>query len=427
VIELASDAQFARDLAAGGVFVPGCGLPLAEECDLLVCGANRELLLPARVVYVDAYRGAGLELIGFSAELKARLAALEPINRPGVEVIDEPVVEDSAFDRGTLDDPPPIDDDDAGDALAESVAVIDIDALADASGDDLALPIVDTRAITGTLPPWVVAARDELDPGATLTFDAEAMARTPTVDLQSFVLGRSSTTDTNLTAAAVLARASTIDVGANADAADDAYAYALARTETVDAERHAEASAAPSRLPDGDPGATLSAALAADDAALDALVRDGVAQAGDGPATAEARASRARSLQEHLRGLTLAAQHRIAATGELHERILIERLYGKNVWDPLLRNPRLTAPEVSRIARYGALPRVLLELIVGNSAWLQAPEVRRALLANPRLGSEQIAKVLRLTPKHELKLATTQTAYPQSVRIAAKQLMTRGE
>jgi hypothetical protein len=130
-----------------------------------------------------------------------------------------------------------------------------------------------------------------------------------------------------------------------------------------------------------------------------------------------------RNVQERLRGLNLAAQIKLATNGELHERIVLERLYGKNVWETLLRNPRLTAPEVSRIARYGSLPRVLLELILANNAWLQVPEVRRALLANPRLGTDHIMKVLRLTPKHELRLAAVQTAYPHAVRNAAKQLL----
>jgi hypothetical protein len=134
----------------------------------------------------------------------------------------------------------------------------------------------------------------------------------------------------------------------------------------------------------------------------------------------------ARNVHERLRGLTLAAQLKVAVSGEQHERIVLERLYGKNVWETLLRNPRLTAPEVARIARYGALPRVLLEIILANNAWLQVPEVRRALLSNSRLATDQIMKVLRLTPKHELKLAAIQTAYPQAVRTAAKMIL-RGD
>src|SRR5687767_13001947 len=129
------------------------------------------------------------------------------------------------------------------------------------------------------------------------------------------------------------------------------------------------------------------------------------------------------SIHERLRGMTLAQQVKVAMHGEIQERTLLERMYSKNVWEALLRNPRLTGPEVARIARMGSLPRPLIELIVSNGGWLQIPEVRRALLANPRLGTDQIIRILRLLPKHELKLAATQTAYPFAVRDAAKRMI----
>jgi hypothetical protein len=129
------------------------------------------------------------------------------------------------------------------------------------------------------------------------------------------------------------------------------------------------------------------------------------------------------NIHERLRGLTLAQQVKVASHGEVSERMLLERMYGKNVWEPLLRNPRLTGPEVSRIARMGALPRPLMEIILGNGGWLQIPEVRRALLTNPRLGVDQITKILRLLPKHELKMAAMQSAYSFGVRDVAKRLL----
>src|SRR5262249_10463850 len=96
-----------------------------------------------------------------------------------------------------------------------------------------------------------------------------------------------------------------------------------------------------------------------------------------------------KNVHERLRGLSVVEQHKVAREGETHERMVLERLYGKSVWEPLLHNPRLTFPEVARIARMGALPRPLIELIVGNGTWLKSPEVRRALLANPRLAADQ--------------------------------------
>ncbi|HVV86191.1 MAG TPA: hypothetical protein VHE35_24215 [Kofleriaceae bacterium] len=134
-----------------------------------------------------------------------------------------------------------------------------------------------------------------------------------------------------------------------------------------------------------------------------------------------------RNVHERLRNLPIARQLDLAHRGELQERIVLERMYGKTVWEALLRNPRITGPEVARIARMGALPRPLLEIIVGNGGWLQIPEVRRALLANPRLGNDQALRVLRLLPKHELKLATLQSAYPYAVRDAARRLVRDAE
>ena len=74
---------------------------------------------------------------------------------------------------------------------------------------------------------------------------------------------------------------------------------------------------------------------------------------------AEDRSPAARNMHERLRGLTLVQQIKLARDGEVSERMILERMYGKNVWEPLLRNPRLTGPEVARIARMGALPRPL--------------------------------------------------------------------
>lgn len=133
----------------------------------------------------------------------------------------------------------------------------------------------------------------------------------------------------------------------------------------------------------------------------------------------------ARSPHERMRGLTMAQQMKVAREGDVNERIILERIYGKSVWDALLSNPRLTHPEVARIARMGQLPRPQLEQIVANGHWIASPQVRRALLANRRLTRVMVDKILRATPKHELTLMPKQTAYPSSVREAARKLLKR--
>jgi hypothetical protein len=203
----------------------------------------------------------------------------------------------------------------------------------------------------------------------------------------------------------------------------------------------------PSIVPMWDPGSTQPIALSemdddlrdedtggrttgepADSEPADApAADDGDAQSDAAKSDAEAEAAaHAPRLHERMRGLTLVQQLKYAHNGEMQERILLERIYGKAVWEALLRNPRITAQEVARIARMGALPRPLIEQICGNGGWLQVPEVRRALLTHPRLAVDQIVRVLRLLPKPELKLATTQSAYPMQVREHARRILRGG-
>lgn len=158
---------------------------------------------------------------------------------------------------------------------------------------------------------------------------------------------------------------------------------------------------------------------------LDAVDPDGLA-AFAAPRSSEPE-ERAASPALRLKELGLTEQLRLArSSASLQERTLLERMLGKAAWEALLRNPRITVPEVARIARKGTVPRPLIELIVDNATWARAAPVRRALLANRKLGADAIGKVLRLTPRHELQLMAKQGAYPAAVRTAARRLLAGG-
>ena len=131
----------------------------------------------------------------------------------------------------------------------------------------------------------------------------------------------------------------------------------------------------------------------------------------------------AKNALERVRRMSAAEQLRLARTGERDERIALERVLGKVVWEGLLHNPRITTPEVAAIARMGTLPGPLLEYIIANVGWVRSPEIRRAVLINPRLGSDQIMRVLRAMPRAELRLMPAQAAYPAAVREAARRLL----
>ncbi len=139
--------------------------------------------------------------------------------------------------------------------------------------------------------------------------------------------------------------------------------------------------------------------------------------------SADDEPARPELLHERLRGLNAQEQHRLARGGTLPERVQLERMYGPAVWEALLQNGRITTPEVARIAKKGTLPRPLIELIGASAAWVAAPEVQRALLSNPRASATVITKVLRAMSRSDLQKVPQQTAYPQSVRLAAKKIL----
>jgi hypothetical protein len=367
-IELALDARFAKDLAAGGVFVPAHGFEVLDELDLVVRGNAGELCLHARVVYIDPATGCGLELVGFGPEMKERLAQIavtpeELAVIAGTKLRRKRLLTNSSK-RTTRDGVDMI----AGDATCET------------DDDELDEDIDDEH---------------DVDTNGEL-FDGDARAAGDNADADASGDNADAETgdngDANTDAGA--------NTGATTDAGDDADSM-----HDADADANADAGDDTS----GDPNAD-----ATDDRDDLLLART---KSGRIPLNA----------QERLRGISLAEQMKIARGPSASERMALERMYGKNVWDALLHNPGLTAPEVARLARLGTLPRVLLEIIVTNNTWLQVPEVRRALLSNPRLGTDQIARVLRLLPKHELKVASTIPAYPQSVRSLAKKMIKDSE
>lgn len=141
----------------------------------------------------------------------------------------------------------------------------------------------------------------------------------------------------------------------------------------------------------------------------------------EGPPTQQRASIASRALK--LKNLNPQQRIQVARSSIQEERVLLERLYGSAVWELLLHNPKITVPEVARMARKGTMPKPLLDFIAENEQWVRHSLVRRALLANPRLGNDAVNRVLRTLPPRELKLVPQQTAYPAGVRQAATRLM----
>lgn len=130
-----------------------------------------------------------------------------------------------------------------------------------------------------------------------------------------------------------------------------------------------------------------------------------------------------RSLYERIRQLGLREREVLAKRGNLTERVALERCFGSSVWEGLLQNPQLTAPEVAHIAKNGTLQIPLIAAITGNRSWLSSGEVRRALLSNPRTTGIPLERVLQAMPRMELKQLVQVSPYRAQVKAAAKKLL----
>ncbi len=129
------------------------------------------------------------------------------------------------------------------------------------------------------------------------------------------------------------------------------------------------------------------------------------------------------NIHERIRQLSSREREIVGRTGAISERVALERAFGGSVWESLLQNPQLTAPEVAHLAKNGTLPVPLVAVIVANGSWLASSEVRRALLSNPRVAGAHLDRALKATPKSELRQISQMTAYRSIVRSAAKKLL----
>lgn len=131
------------------------------------------------------------------------------------------------------------------------------------------------------------------------------------------------------------------------------------------------------------------------------------------------------TIHERVRKLSAPARDRLARSGNLAERVALERAFGGSVWEALLENSQITGAEIARIAKNGLAPAPILSHIAGHGGWLAKPEVRRALLANSRLPAAQVERVLRALPPAELRLVPSQAGYPAGVRAQARRMLQR--
>jgi hypothetical protein len=74
----------------------------------------------------------------------------------------------------------------------------------------------------------------------------------------------------------------------------------------------------------------------------------------------------------------------LAPKADKAERAVLLRDLNASVARLLIRNPRITESEISQLAKDFAAPSDVLEMIAKNRKWVQNPDVRLAIVRNPR-------------------------------------------
>jgi hypothetical protein len=126
---------------------------------------------------------------------------------------------------------------------------------------------------------------------------------------------------------------------------------------------------------------------------------------------------------DKVRNLTRTEKLLLAPKADRSERAVLAQDNDPQVLQALLRNPRITIEEVTRIARLPLLSATTAELLAKTTQWTTAPEVRSALVHNPRTPTPLALRLLPTLPEPEIRQIAKSTAVNQALKQAALRIV----
>jgi hypothetical protein len=109
------------------------------------------------------------------------------------------------------------------------------------------------------------------------------------------------------------------------------------------------------------------------------------------------------SVWDRMRGLTQMEKLLLAVKADRMERALLVQDNDPRVLLSLLRNPRLTVEEVVRIAKSSYLTFQIADVIMKAGQWMGSPDVRLALVHNPKTPPPFALRILPLLPDSDVR------------------------
>ncbi|MGK2858466.1 MAG: hypothetical protein ACSLFQ_14800 [Thermoanaerobaculia bacterium] len=106
---------------------------------------------------------------------------------------------------------------------------------------------------------------------------------------------------------------------------------------------------------------------------------------------------------DRIRGLPQAQKIILAVKAERTDRALLAQDNDPRVLLSLLRNPRITADEIARLAKSPFMSYQIAEVIMKSPQWMANPEVRIGLVNNPKTPQAFALRLLPTLPEPEVR------------------------
>jgi|GEM_PF-2762399 len=145
------------------------------------------------------------------------------------------------------------------------------------------------------------------------------------------------------------------------------------------------------------------------------------------PAQPEEKREPVKSIQEQLRGMTVSEKAMLAMKANLADRRLLMQDQNPKIQEFLMRNPRITEPEIAWIARnpMSAIPTLLT--IIQHKEWMATDAIRQGILTNPKTPAHIIMDRLPyLSPADLLKMHHAKNLRDDIREAVQKQMKKKG-
>jgi hypothetical protein len=182
--------------------------------------------------------------------------------------------------------------------------------------------------------------------------------------------------------------------------------------------------AAPAAAPAGD-GADAAVADAPAAAAASAA-------AGDSPSDEAAGESAGETGDDEVESrlvstLPIAERLKLATKGTREQRAQLIRDSNRIVATAVLGSPKLTESEVEAFAKMGNVSEDVLRIIGTNRNWLKNYGVVHAVTRNPKTPPAISMQLMHRLTEKDIKMLTTDRNVPESLRLAARRVLTKAK